>query len=47
MYGLSIKDVRSQGGKDLFSADIYRTRGKEGFQMRTFALFAAKKFEFF
>jgi len=41
--GLSIKDVRSQGGGDC----PVRTWGKGGFQMRTSALFSAKSIRFF
>jgi len=43
--GPSIKDVRSQGGRGLSSADISRTRGI--FQMQMSALFGAKNFRFF
>jgi len=43
--GLSIKDVRSQGG--LSNADIFRTRGEVALQMRTSALFVQKNFGFF
>jgi len=43
--GLSIKDVRSQGGGDLSSADILQTR--EVFLMQTSALFGVKNFGFF
>jgi len=39
-------DVRSQGGGDLPSADIFRT-SEEVLQMRTSALFGSKNFEFF
>jgi len=36
-----------RGGGGLSSADIFRTRGKEGLQMQTPALFRAKSFGFF
>jgi len=46
--GPSIKDVRSQEGNGgLSSADIFRTRGEGGFQMRTSELFGVKNFGFF
>jgi len=38
---------RSQGGRELSSADILRTREEGVLQMRTSALFGAKTFEFF
>jgi len=50
--GLSIKDVRSQGGGEglyVFTVrtDIFQTRGRRFFQMRTSALFGAKIIGFF
>jgi len=42
---LSIKDLRSQGGEDLYNADIFRTRGV--LQMRMSALLDSKNFGFF
>jgi len=44
--GLSKKDVRSQGGRVLSSANILWIRGK-GLQMRTFAIFGARNFGLF
>jgi len=44
LLGLSIKDVRSQGA-GMTSADILQTR--RILQMRTFAFFGVKNFEFF
>jgi len=46
--GLSIKDVRSHGGKGgLSSADILQTKRALQMQLQTSALFDANSFEFF
>jgi len=45
--GLSIKDVRSQGGRVLSSADIVWTRKEGVLQMRTPELFGLKKLRIF
>jgi len=44
---LSIKDVRSHGGRGKSSANILRTRGRRVLQMCTSALFGVKFFGFF